>query len=88
MLPRLKRVVVLLHKIGEGLHSAQGSDHPGNTVGSKLISSFLNKLATNLQPGAERSGGPATDKIVDTVMAEAPEEETEEVCWTFPPRLL
>lgn len=81
VLPRLKRVIVLLHKIGDCLHAAQSFDHPSNIVGSKLIASFLSKLAISLQPGNQPAEAPQPTSLdaEDAVMADAAEEEVEEV---------
>ena len=88
--PRLKRIIVLLHKIGESLHAAQAFDHPNNTAGAKLVTAFLTKLANSVRPAslpAERSLAPAAaapspppdSHQVDAVMSEPGGEEEEEV---------
>ena len=86
--PRLKRIIVLLHKIGESLHAAQTSDHPNNTAGAKLVTSFLTKLANSVRPASLAAGkalgpiaaDPTPDRHqADSVMSEAGGEEEEEV---------
>ena len=79
LIPRLKRVIVLLHKIGEGLHAAQATDHSKNSAGSKLIASFLAKLATSMQPSSDPAAVTHSPGAADTVMAEPAEDEEEEV---------
>lgn len=85
--PRLKRIIVLLHKIGESLHAAQTHDHPKNTAGAKLVTSFLTKLAISVRPASPPGNNvePAAphqspDSLpADSAMSEPGGEEEEEV---------
>jgi hypothetical protein len=86
--PRLKRVVLLLHKIGEGLHTAKSSDHPNNLAGAKHIASFTSKLSASLQSmgtgleirpaeagaGVARQGPPSPAPEQDAEMAGSEDE--------------
>ena len=77
----MKRVIVLLHKIGEGLHAAQASDHPKNATGGRLVSSFLTKLANSLQPAAAQEPPEAVPEAREDADMEEALNEEEEVCF-------